>query len=76
MPLKLERISSQVTFGDAGQKEGEAAMQLRENYAKICKVRLLWRCLSRTGNNRCEKARGKKSIGPDFVSLEWLCKSI
>ena len=32
MPLKLERVSSQVTFGDAGQKEGEAAMQLREIY--------------------------------------------
>ena len=42
----------------------------------LFKVRLPWSCSSRTGHNRCKKARGKECIAPDYASLEWLCKSI
>ena len=55
-------ISSQVTL----------VMLAKEKVKEQCSSKAMHPGTTR--NNRCKKARGKKKIGPDYVSL--LCKSI
>ena len=71
--LKLENTYLHKHVFDAGQKEGEAAMQLKKNYGRkgYCGV-----AQEGPGIAGKRKQEVEKNIGPDYVALKRLCKSV